>query len=36
MTEGDGKEQAISAHTGTPDVFVGYASPDSAVAETGQ
>ena len=32
MAEGGGKEQATSAHTGTPDVFISYASHDSAVA----
>lgn len=26
--------QATGAHTGTPDVFISYASPDSAFAET--
>lgn len=34
MAEGGGEEQTIGARTGAPDVFVSYASPDSAVAET--
>ena len=33
MAEGGGEGQATDAKTGTHDVFVSYASPDSAVAE---
>jgi len=36
MAEGGGEAQATSGHTGTPDVFISYASPSSAVAETRQ
>src|SRR5471030_1304415 len=32
VAEGGGKEQATGVHTGTPDVFVSYASSDAAVA----
>lgn len=32
MTQGDGEEQAIGARADTPDVFISYASQDSAVA----
>ena len=32
MAEGDGVGQAIVTNTGTPDVFISYASQDSAVA----
>jgi len=32
VAEGDGKEQATGAHTGTPDVFISYASHDTAIA----
>ena len=34
MVEGGGEGQATGAHTGTPDVFISYASPNSAVAES--
>ncbi len=34
MPEGGGEEQTTGARSGTPDVFISYASPDSAVAET--
>jgi TolB-like protein/Flp pilus assembly protein TadD len=34
VAEGDGEGQATGAHTGTPDVFISYASPDSTVAAT--
>jgi len=33
VPEGGGEEQATGARTGTPDVFVSYASPNSAAAE---
>jgi TolB-like protein len=33
VAESDGKKQTTSARSGTPDVFVSYASPDSTVAE---
>ena len=33
MTEGGGEEHMAGVHTGTPDVFLSYASQDSAVAE---
>src|SRR5271154_6313780 len=34
MAEGGGEEKAGGAHGGTPDVFVSYASQDTAVANT--
>jgi len=34
VAEGGGEGQATSANTGTPDVFISYASPDSAVADS--
>ncbi len=34
MAEGDGEVQATGANTGTPDVFISYASPDSGVANS--
>ena len=33
MAEGGGEEHMAGVHTGTPDVFLSYASQDSAVAE---
>jgi TolB-like protein/Flp pilus assembly protein TadD len=33
VTEGGGEEQVPGARSGTPDVFISYASPDSAVAD---
>ncbi len=33
MAEGDGEEQASSAHTGTSDAFISYASQDAALAD---
>jgi TolB-like protein len=32
MAEGAGEEQSVGARFGTPDVFISFASPDSAVA----
>jgi len=32
VAEGDGEEQTAGAHTGTPDVFISYASHDTHVA----
>ncbi len=32
VTQGDGEEQAIGARADTPDVFISYASQESAVA----
>jgi TolB-like protein/Flp pilus assembly protein TadD len=32
VAEGGGEGQATGANTGTPDIFISYASPDSAVA----
>ena len=32
MAEGDGEEQGTGAHSATPDVFISYASQDTAVA----
>lgn len=34
MAEGGGEEKATGTHGSTPDVFISYASPNSAVAET--
>ncbi len=34
MSEGGGKEQATDARSDTPEVFISYASQDSAVAES--
>jgi TolB-like protein/Flp pilus assembly protein TadD len=34
VAEGGGEEQATGAHSGTPDVFVSYASQDAAVANS--
>ena len=34
MAEGDGEEQATGATSGTPDVFLSYASQDAAVADS--
>jgi TolB-like protein len=34
VAEGDGEEETTGAHSAAPDVFISYASPDSAVAET--
>jgi len=36
VAESGGEEQATSAHSGTPDVFISYPLPESAVAETRQ
>jgi len=33
MAEGGGEAQATSGHTGTPDVFISYASPNNTVRE---
>jgi hypothetical protein len=33
VAESGGEEQATGAHTGTPDVFISYASQDGAVAK---
>jgi hypothetical protein len=33
VAEGGGEEQSTGAHSGTHDVFISYASPNSAVAE---
>jgi TolB-like protein len=33
VAEGDGEERTADVHTGTPDVFISYASPDVAVAD---
>ena len=33
MAEGGGEEQAADTRSGTPDVFISYASPDSSVAD---
>ena len=32
MAEGDGEEHTAGTHTGAPDVFISYASHDTAVA----
>jgi TolB-like protein/tetratricopeptide (TPR) repeat protein len=34
VAEGDREERATGVHTGTPDVFISYASPDNAVANS--
>ena len=34
MAEGDGDGETTGAHSAAPDVFISYASPDSAVAES--
>jgi TolB-like protein/Tfp pilus assembly protein PilF len=34
MTKGGSEGQTTGAHSGTPDVFLSYASPDSGVADT--
>jgi TolB-like protein len=33
VAEGDGQVQATDAHSGTPDVFISYASQDAAIAD---
>jgi hypothetical protein len=33
VAEGDGEGLATGAHTGTPDVFISYASQDASVAD---